>query len=35
MLGVVYDRAIALLLSIGHQTGLFDRMAALAPHHQC
>jgi len=30
MLGVVNDAAIALLLSIGHQTGLFDRMASLA-----
>jgi SAM-dependent methyltransferase len=30
MLGVVNDAAIALLLSIGHQTGLFDRMATLA-----
>jgi 2-polyprenyl-3-methyl-5-hydroxy-6-metoxy-1,4-benzoquinol methylase len=31
MLGVVNDAAVALLLSIGHQTGLFDRMATLAP----
>ena len=31
MLGIVNDGAIALLLSIGHQTGLFDRMASLAP----
>src|SRR5690349_21682972 len=30
MLGVVNDAAVALLLSIGHQTGLFDRMATLA-----
>ena len=30
MLSVVNDAAIALLLSIGHQTGLFDRMATLA-----
>src|SRR5690349_17322132 len=30
MLGVVNDAAVALLLSIGHQTGLFDRMASLA-----
>src|SRR5262249_790242 len=31
MLGVVNDAAVALLLSIGHQTGIFDCMATLAP----
>ena len=31
MLGVLNDAAVALLLSIGHQTGLFDCMATLAP----
>ena len=31
MLGIVNDAAIGLLLSIGHQTGLFDCMATLAP----
>ncbi|MFG1930891.1 class I SAM-dependent methyltransferase [Mycobacterium sp. NPDC048908] len=31
MLSVVNDAAVALLLSIGHQTGLFDRMAGLPP----
>ncbi len=30
MLGVLNDAAVALLLSIGHQTGLFDCMANLA-----
>jgi 2-polyprenyl-3-methyl-5-hydroxy-6-metoxy-1,4-benzoquinol methylase len=31
MLGVFNDSALCLLLSIGHQTGLFDAMAALPP----
>ncbi|MGV9803424.1 class I SAM-dependent methyltransferase [Mycobacterium sp. NPDC003449] len=31
MVGVVNDAAIALLLSIGHQTGLFDSMVASGP----
>jgi 2-polyprenyl-3-methyl-5-hydroxy-6-metoxy-1,4-benzoquinol methylase len=31
MLGVVNNAAVALLLSIGHQTGIFDCMATLAP----
>jgi SAM-dependent methyltransferase len=31
MLGIVNDAGVALLLSIGHQTGLFDCMANLAP----
>jgi SAM-dependent methyltransferase len=31
MLGVLNDAAIALLLSIGHQTGIFDCMAGLDP----
>jgi SAM-dependent methyltransferase len=31
MLNVVNDAAIALLLSIGHQTGLLENMAVLAP----
>jgi 2-polyprenyl-3-methyl-5-hydroxy-6-metoxy-1,4-benzoquinol methylase len=31
MLSLVNDAAITLLLSIGHQTGLFDRMATLSP----
>jgi 2-polyprenyl-3-methyl-5-hydroxy-6-metoxy-1,4-benzoquinol methylase len=30
MLSLVNDAAVTLLISIGHQTGLFDRMAALA-----
>ena len=31
MVGIVNDAAIALLCSIGHQTGLFDTLAELPP----
>lgn len=31
MLGVLNDGALALMISIGHRTGLFDAMAALPP----
>ncbi|KAA1418444.1 class I SAM-dependent methyltransferase [Nocardioides humilatus] len=31
MLGVFNDSALCLLLSVGHQTGLFDTMATLSP----
>jgi len=31
MLGVLNDACIALLGSIGHQTGLFDKLAELPP----
>ena len=31
LLGVLNEGALALMLSIGHRTGLFDAMAALPP----
>ena len=31
MVGVLNEGAIALMTSIGHQTGLFDAMAGLLP----
>jgi hypothetical protein len=31
MLGILNDAALALMLSIGHRSGLFDAMAALPP----
>ena len=31
LLGVLNDGALALMLSIGHRTGLFDAMVALPP----
>jgi Rv2258c-like winged HTH domain len=31
MLGVVNDGMLALMVSVGHRTGLFDTMAALDP----
>lgn len=31
MIGVLSDASVALMISIGHQVGLFDVMAGLAP----
>ncbi|MGE5692758.1 MAG: transcriptional regulator, partial [Candidatus Zixiibacteriota bacterium] len=31
MVGILNDSSLALMMSIGHQTGLFDTMAKLPP----